>query len=379
MAMAEYRCFKIVWFLTGNPERVASSRIQGYNIHRKLTDLGYRSILSYAPAYVEENIPFQLSDKDKFATYFRPGDIVLLQKIKDESNIPFVKFLSDLGVRVFLIDCDLPISPGIAKLTESVICGSKFLTELYDKSGIPAIYIEDCPESFSPPREVLPNIELKCYWFGDGSTERWKDVLKLRQILASDERLKQWRLITISNHPDADIVWTPGFLDELKDADAVALPVFNTNEGNMVKSANRLLQSMALSIPVVCSPLRSYLDVIDGNECGIICKSEADWINAFIRLKDFSLRTKMSRAAFDKAKEYDIDKSIYSWIESLKLDKNFLATNRKEEVKEEENIHQFYYRKLLKRNINYWSKRQSSLYNWLLFLCLKGKIFFQRF
>ncbi len=137
-----------------------------------------------------------------------------------------------------------------------------------------------------------------CYWFGEGSEEKWKDVEKLRRIIGSDKRLEKWKLVTISNHPDADIKWHPNFFLDLLKADVVALPVFNEGEASQAKSANRLLQAMALSLPVLCSPQPSYQDIIKQNENGIVCRTESDWVHSFIDLENDEYRISLGINAY---------------------------------------------------------------------------------
>lgn len=366
---------RIFWFLVGNPEFVASSRIQGLRIHEKLKELGYHSVLPYTPAGIEEEIPYKISDKKRLKKIFREGDIIALQKIKNEINIPLFHELRRCGVKMVLIDCDLPLSPEISKMTDLVICCSKRLSELYSAEGIRSLYIEDSPEAFSPsPRDSrkAANV-LHCYWFGDGSEEKWKDVERLRNMFVSDKRLKRWKLSTISNHSDADIQWSPGFLLDLIKADAVAIPAFQENDGLQVKSANRLLQAMALSLPVVCSPVPSYCDVIKQNEDGIICQTADDWVNAFVRLESEEYRTAIGLNAFRTAKQYSLENNIQSWINAFQLDGHFRKTQSSEEAREDKKVSDHFLRKLLERNIFYWNSIPFSFANGLAYLKARAR------
>ena len=288
--MEDNQLNKIVWFLVGNPQKIGSSRIHGLNVHNKLTELGYNSIIAYTPLHIEEAIPFHPDSTEKLSEILREGDVVVLQKIKNLINLPLLRFLKNLRVHLILIDCDLPLSIEIARLSDKVLCTSIELCNLYEKEGVKAQFIEDSPEKFKSPVHKKQGEKLNCYWFGEGNEERWKDVSMLREMIKNDPRLQNWKLITISNHPDSDIKWTPAFLTELAKADAIALPIFNNNKANQVKSANRLLQSMALSVPVICSPIPSYQRLVTSWQNAVICETPEEWPDALVKLEDAGVR-----------------------------------------------------------------------------------------
>ncbi|HVY73285.1 MAG TPA: hypothetical protein VG890_00555 [Puia sp.] len=359
---------KIVWFLVGNPDNTASSRIHGIRVHEKLRELGYHSVLAYRPAGVEEVVPFNQKDIDDLEKVFQRGDIAIFQKIKSEANFALFEVLRRLGVKLVLIDCDLPLSEKAAELMDLVICTSSLLADLYAQKGATSIYIEDSPESFFLPRDAKSAEKLLCYWFGEGSGGKWKDVEILKDIIKNEKRLERWELVTISNHPDADIKWHSGFLRNLLDADVVVVPVFQESEAWQVKSANRILQAMALSLPVLCSPIPSYRNIIKQNKNGIICYSKEDWVNALIGMEQASNRACLGANAFATAQSYNLDINIDRWINNLQLDDHFKVSGSLKEVKENKKIQRYFFGKLLQRNIGYWNAAPFTLLNiWAYF------------
>lgn len=345
---------KILWFLWANPTYTASARLQGWAVHTQLKKQGYASAIAYIPTSFERTIPFSTSIKKALPHLLNDGDIVILQKCKDESNLPIIQFLKKIGASIILIDCDLPIAEDIGKAVDRVICSSEILGTAYSKINTQSSFIEDAPERLEERTEFTDREKLTCVWFGDGTGHRWKDVQKLKTLF-KDPRLSRWELITISNHAEATIVWQPDYLTTIfKIADVVALPMSHHDEINAAKSANRLLQSMALSIPTICSPILSYRAVAEREKGVIVCETDEDWVNAFLFLESTTNRKEFSEAAFRSARKYRLEVRIKQWEATLKLDENF-ASNPKAES-ELKQISQLFYLELIKKNIRYFAR-----------------------
>jgi len=358
---------KILWFLWANPTFTASSRLQGLAIHLQLKKLGYASGIAYMPTSFERTIPFSPSVEKALPQLLNFGDIVILQKCKANNNLPLIQFFKRMEVTVLLIDCDLPIAQDVGKLVDRIICSSEILRAAYSITNEQSIFIEDAPERFEEKTLFQEKNKLTCVWFGDGTGHRWEDVQKLKTLF-EDPRLSRWELITISNHAEATIRWQPDYLTTIsKLADVVALPVFNQDEVNAAKSANRLLQSMALSIPAICSPIFSYRTIAEKEKGVIVCDTDEDWTNAFLLLEDIVLRKEISKQAFRSAQKYRLEDRIKQWEVTLQLDEKF-ASNQKTE-NELKQIIQLFYLELIKKNIRYltrvpfsWNSLKSAIY-----------------
>jgi hypothetical protein len=369
---------KIVWFLVGNPLRIASSRIHGLNVHNKLVDKGYNSFLSYIPNHIEEKIPIQLKKINNNSFPLIGGDIIVLQKIKSHLNYPLLADLKKKGIKIVFIDCDLPISQMVAGIADVTICTSLALCSIYKNEGFNALYIEDCPEFYWEELKNSTNdLNLKCYWFGDGSDEKWKEVSFLREIIKKNSihlNKSNWELITISNHSESNIIWKyENFFQHLTNADAIVLPIFNKDESTLVKSANRLIQSMAISKPVICSPIPSYLKVIKNWENGVICENELEWVNAFNILEDSTLRREIGQNAYKTSLQYHLDNTIEKWVLSLGLNEQFLMVDKKSYVKEKSRIEKYFYHRLLSQNISYWDKNPRDIVSFMIYIIKRLK------
>jgi glycosyltransferase involved in cell wall biosynthesis len=365
---------KIIWFLWGNPAFIASSRIHGFAIHNKLIAIGYNSFLAYLPTYIEERIPLSNSNKKSFESLVASGDIVILQKIKDISTVGIIEYFKSLRLRVIFVDCDLPVAVEIGKSSDLVVCASKRLQVKYLECAKQTTYIEDAPEYYSKPSRKNDNQKLKCFWFGYASNEQWNEVVSLQEIL-KDSRLANWELITISNHPDATLPWNSKSLKKISaEADLVAIPVFNLNDYSSAKSANRLLQSMALSLPVICSPVPSYLDIATNGGGAIVCSTKEEWMEWLIVLQNKKMREDMGLAAYAFAQKFNLNESIYKWVEALDLDNGYKSTSALKQKKTQLQLSRLFYTELTKKNLRYYWRApfsKDSLSNAFLYLQLK--------
>lgn len=364
---------KILWFLWANPTFTASARLQGLLVHQQLKRLGYASDIAYIPTAFERAIPFSNAIEKDLPCLLNAGDIIILQKCKDKINLPVIQFFKKLGAKIVLIDCDLPVTEELGKVVDRVICTSELLCAAYKKINVQSAFIEDAPERFEE-RKLFPDKEkLTCVWFGDGAGHRWQDVQKLKTLF-EDSRLSRWELITISNHAEATIEWQPDYLTTIiKLADVVALPMFGKDEANAAKSANRLLQSMALSIPTICSPILSYQAVAETSKGVIVCETDEHWVNAFLFLENTANRKDYSQAAFQSAQKYSSERRIPQWVEAMQLNDTFKTDPTAESSFTE--IKRLFYLELIKKNIRYfarvpfsWRSLESAIYY------LRGKL-----
>jgi hypothetical protein len=154
-------------------------------------------------------------------------------------------------------------------------------------------------------------------WFGRGGKKKWRDVVCLRKILG-DPRLEKWQLITISNWPDADYPWSDRAYELISQADAVVVPSFANDDWALSKSANRVLQSMALGVPVLASPIPSYKETIVNGINGFLCENENDWIENLVCLTDETRRRQMSQTAYEYVSQrFSLAEIGPIWIDTL--------------------------------------------------------------
>jgi hypothetical protein len=141
---------------------------------------------------------------------------------------------------------------------------------------------------------------------------------KLREMIEDDLGMK---LITIHEHPNADIPWKLDTVyKHLSEADIIILPANFRRQP--CKSNNRLTQAMALGKPVICEPMPSYLPIVKNLENAIILKSGSDteWRNALKLLRDNeNLRVKLAKNALETSKSYTLDEISKQWVSALEV------------------------------------------------------------
>ena len=155
---------------------------------------------------------------------------------------------------------------------------------------------------------------MRCFWYGYGGGSWMAE--KLRHVI--EDKLDM-ELVTIHEHPDANIKWDLNTVfEELKKADIIIVPA--NFKRQPCKSANRVTQAMALGKPVVCDPLPAYMDVVKNFHNAIMLKNgtEEEWEFVLDLLKnDEDLRNKISRNALKTAKDYTKKQMSIKWLNLL--------------------------------------------------------------
>jgi len=157
-------------------------------------------------------------------------------------------------------------------------------------------------------------MKLKVMWFGYGGSSWMAE--KLRGIIEDDLGMQ---LITIHEHPNADIKWDLNTVhQEISKADIIIVPA--NYKRQPFKSNNRLTQSMAYGKPIVCSPLPAYKKIIVHGKNGFITKNDTDyeWKYFLTILRDNpDIRKKMGIEAKKEAQKYTVSKMTDQWKQAL--------------------------------------------------------------
>ena len=321
----------IYWILSSSIYH-GSSRIHGYNIHKELVRKGFQSTILFDLIDYRPYAYFNQSHFKLFGRFLQPHDLVILQKLKDENTLKFIDYLQRLSVRTVFLDCDLPVNEKIARQVDLTIVPSNAMAEAYCQEGITNMQvIPDAVEEFTSPSEQAQKNhgpEFKCAWFGVGNQRRWPAVQFLEKIFEKPG-LENWTFTSFSNYKKADEKWTAQTLSRIKaEYDAVAIPVLEDGGEFTVKSANKITQSMALGLPVLASPMKAYLEVVEDQVNGLICRDENDWIRNFQRLENEDYYQKIRKNGLITAQEYSPEEIIPLWIEALQLNQDYQTADQ---------------------------------------------------
>lgn len=309
----------IFWLLCGNHKN-PSSRIHGINLHKYLKTRGFSTFLVHLPNYYTQDIIWNYFFTPLLLKNIRSQDIVIIQKLEGPKTIQFLKGVKDKGAQIILIDCDLPLKLNIARFADCIICPSISLANLYRESGNLNVHvIHDAVEFYKKP-VLKHSISKKLIWFGKSGQGKWEWIsdfnCKVLPVIGSN-----WNLFRLSDHQDAEFKWDlVSFPEIISNHDLSIIPIDHKEE-NLVKSANRCTQSMALGVPVLANRLDSYSEIIVNNRNGFISDDWKDWKEFLIKCEDMTFLNSLKQQAYSDSLNFSIPKISDRWIDLLGLKK----------------------------------------------------------
>lgn len=309
------------WILSGNKDR-PSSRIHGFNVHEALCKKGVASVIDWHPSKYIKDIPFGSIRSKLYVRLIGKNDIVIIQKAKGKRTVNLLKLLKKRGIYTVYVDCDIPVKEKEASHARHIILTSKYLVERY-RERFPEKridFIDDASELFISPEKKVNANPTKAVWFGFAGTQKWKSYLELKakvNIWKRDGEISTV-LRSVSDSKDADYQWTNDALQLISSFDFATIPLFFDNPMSLGKSSNRVVQAMALGMPVLASPLPSYREVIKDGYNGFLCSTDQDWLSAIKKMEDPKTLKEMSLNAYLFASShYRIEHIVDEWIEIL--------------------------------------------------------------
>jgi glycosyltransferase involved in cell wall biosynthesis len=89
-------------------------------------------------------------------------------------------------------------------------------------------------------------------------------------------------------------------VEEILDSDVGIIPWPDIGRAERLKSSNRLVMFMSLGIPVIASPVPSYLPILRHGENGFIATEADQWLKFIEQLRDDpGLRRRLGASARD--------------------------------------------------------------------------------
>jgi glycosyltransferase involved in cell wall biosynthesis len=303
---------RVFWLLVGD-KNTGSSRIHGHNIHNEFIKKGIFSKI------LKQGIkPFSIREMIWLVLNLKKGDLLILQKRKEFSLIKILRLLKLKGVSIAFIDCDLPVcNPSLVDYFDFIICTSEKLYELYSYK-YPTRNITYIPDAVEYNKKEKIEFEKKAIYFGWLTESRLEKIESLKNLFKNID----WELLTMSNSENADIIWKNWQKKETYEIISkygVSIIPVDDNESSKYKSANRVLQSLALGNIVLCGDIEAYRNVIISGVNGFICSDMDDWTKALTDISDETRRLEIIEKGYDTAQRFTLDKIILSWISFLKL------------------------------------------------------------
>lgn len=325
---------------------VASSRLQGYLIHEQLKNNYHNLIdseLIFAPPIWIDVVPWTNEMYDEFVV-ITEGQIVIMQKMFGDKFINLVKKIRSKGGVVIFVHCDLDEENKVPFFCNTLIVPSKKLAEWYRKRGVNDIRIINDPIEHSQQRPLKVKNNSKSLTIGwIGHSNNWPSLNVIKSVLA-EENFFDFKLITISNHIDADVKWSLENVQKaIVDFDIAVVPIIKSNDVN-VKSSNRITMFMSAGIPVIAGNIHAYREVIQNGINGYVFNSRDELKEQLTILRDPKIRSNIGVKGFSTVqKSYSLNKITEKWVEVIMSNNNNFISNSSSQL-----IHDFKFKSNLK-------------------------------
>lgn len=192
-------------------------------------------------------------------------------------------------------------------LADFVIAGSSYLREQVCRFNSRCEWIPDNVDlrRFGGVREHRAGASFRLVW--SGVSKKAAHLLLLRDALRQLPRLE---LLLVSDAPPAAMAELQrlvpcrylrysevAYARALMESDVIISPKRLVNAYEMGHSEYKITLGMAVGLPAVASPQRSYVEAISQRAGGIIAESTEDWVAALTRLSDPALRSELGSRA----------------------------------------------------------------------------------
>jgi glycosyltransferase involved in cell wall biosynthesis len=334
------RVVKLGWVLLSPPTNPQpSTRIAALNVMASLGTAGYGSNILYAPTAGTERPQLPPLNELMQLVQSRDIDIVIFQKTYGESVLAFAKALRNVGIKTVFLVCDL-VQAEMTQATDATVVVTPYLRSLYPQDLQGKIWVvhdgientELIKTHYSTQRGSanrpldavlvsssaplsLANMGYPPAWLRVGIFGRYAEQTtrfdRCKTAARSILKKRAWRqgpsvLAFATSRRIVTRPWTESAAYKaLLSADIGVIPVDTSNyfvSGEfppewMRKSENRLTLKMSMGLPVIASPVPSYLDVINQGVNGFLADTRHEWQHCLTALRDPDLRLSMGRHA----------------------------------------------------------------------------------
>lgn len=328
---------KIGFILLSNSRNpIPSTRISVLNMLPFLRAANFEPHIVYEPEFGDETpildhlLPHLLAEKFQ---------IIYFQKVHGASAERLAKQLCERGIKTIYGVCDL-VDSGMATATDHTIVVTDYLKSLYPSELEKKISVvhdgiehpEKIKTTFNATRgsatkplkavlvtsaklNELPIIKSPPNWLEVSIVgnypprhDLWQRIRESRwQLMAKEKPLEKVDYLKFLLNPRIRrIQWSPDDVyDQMLQADIGIIPI-DTNEETTntqvaawkVKSENRLTMKMCVGLPVIATPIPSYLPVINQGKNGYFANSVHEWLEYLNVLRDPKLRREIGENAY---------------------------------------------------------------------------------
>lgn len=304
---------RVNWIL-GADASVATTRLHGLLLLDPLKALGVRTRVLSAPPFALMDAPWPIGQQDAVARLVA-GEIVVFQKLRGPNAVGLADRVRGQSATVFVHGDYEPDNPIVLRC-DAFVGSSQRLTDFWRERGAAnAHYIPDPAEWWCERSEIdgspqQPGV-VRLAWMGHRAN--WETLEPLRALLAE---LDGFRLVTVANHSEADVAWSPEAVRRVVAACDIGVVTTRPAPVSTVKSSNRVVQFMAAGKPVIADRIPSYEAVVRQGVTGFLCDSRDDWRAALLELRDPGRRRTIATAAWDTVDpDYRVETIAGRWLE----------------------------------------------------------------
>jgi len=287
-------------FVLAADRSIATARYHGWMVaaHLKRRGVAVRMLATPPFPYPETPWPPRLHrDLGRLLA----GEIVVLQKQRGPNAEALADMLREHDARTVAVYGDWDPDNELAFHCDAVVCSARWLAEHYAERGIDRVVAIPDPAEFWADRDAIDGGPLgpgpvRLVWMGHRAN--WETLEPLRGLLAEPE-LTDFRLVTVSNHADADVRWSPEAMRRVVAQSHVGVIPTRPPPVSTAKSSNRVIQFMAAGKPFVAGRIPSYEDVVRQGWNGFLCDTIDDWRAALLELRNPARRREMGLRGFD--------------------------------------------------------------------------------
>jgi glycosyltransferase involved in cell wall biosynthesis len=187
-----------------------------------------------------------------------------------------------------------------------VVCASSFIAEMTAARGYKTCVIPDMWEAVPLQKVRFQDSGLKAVFMGTGPGIKMLQGDYGRAVRDAGFEIKQ-----ITNDPQAGPLWSRDtWRSDFMGADVALCPqdIWSFPGKSQVKVA----QALAAGYPVVASPLRSYIEALEG-DVGYIVYSPEQWGEAMRALRDPLTRLRLHQKSVERAAMYSPERISRMW------------------------------------------------------------------
>lgn len=304
------------WILGGDAS-IATTRLHGLMLLRPLAQLGVRTRVLSQPPFPLMDAPWPQGRQEQVARLVA-GEIVVFQKLRGPNAVALAERLRAAGSATVFVHGDYEPDNPVVVRCDTFVGSSRRLADFWRARGAADVhYIPDPAEWWCERSEIdgaprEPGV-VRLAWMGHRAN--WETLAPLRALLAESE-FRDFRLLTVANHPEADVAWSPQAIRQAVASSDVGVVSTRTPPVSTVKSSNRVVQFMAAGKPVIADRIPSYEEVVREGETGFLCDSAEDWRAALRELRDPERRRTVATAAWDTVDpDYRVERIARRWVE----------------------------------------------------------------